>query len=354
MMISLGSRQVGGDQPCFITFEAGPTHDGLATAKRLATHAAEAGGDAIKFQILDPDRLVSDKAQLITYEVLVDRQTGATEKVSEPLYDVLARRALSFDEWTELKRHCDDLGLAFFATIGFDGELDFVERLGCHSVKIASADVNHFPLIRKAARTGLCLQLDTGNSTLGEIEAAVDVIRGEGNENIIIHQCPSGYPARLESINLRIISTLRQMFPYPVAFSDHSPGWDMDIAARCFGASLVEKTITEDRTSRSIEHIMSLEPADMASFVEVMRNVETAMGLPRRLMSAEELQRRRALRRSPVLMRDACKGERLAEVEVDFVRPGYGIGPDEFERMGDRVLKTDLPGGHALNWSDLM
>lgn len=67
--------------------------------------------------------------------------------------------------------------MAFFATVGFDDEVGFLEELGCHSIKIASADVNHFPLIRRAARTGMCIQLDTGMSTLGEIEMAVDVIR---------------------------------------------------------------------------------------------------------------------------------------------------------------------------------
>ena len=123
-------------------------------------------------------------------------------------------------------------------------------------------------LIRLAARTGLCLQLDTGNSNLGEIEDAVDVIRSEGNDNIIIHQCPSGYPAHLDSINVRIIQTMRQMFPFPIAFSDHTPGATMDIAAVAVGANLVEKTITLDRTTRSIEHIMSLEPQDMAAFVQ--------------------------------------------------------------------------------------
>lgn len=38
----------------------------------------------------------------------------------------------------------------------------------------------------------MCIQLDTGNATIGEIEEAADIVRSEGNENIIIHNCPSG------------------------------------------------------------------------------------------------------------------------------------------------------------------
>ena len=79
---------------------------------------------------------------------------------------------------------------------------------------------------------------------MGEIEEAVDTTLSEGNKRIIIHQCPSGYPARLQSINLKIIETLRQMFNFPIAFSDHTPGGDMDIASIALGANLIEKTIT--------------------------------------------------------------------------------------------------------------
>lgn len=353
MNIKLG-RSVGNGSPCFITFEAGPTHNGLESAKRLCTLAANAGADAVKFQILDPDRLVADKTVPFPYKVLVDRATEATETVTEPLYELLRRRALRPDEWREIKRHCDTLGLAFFATVGFDEEVEFVADIGCQSIKIASADVNHLPLIRRAARTGLCIQLDTGNATIGEVESAVEVIRGEGNESIIIHHCPSGYPARIESINLNVIPTLKRMFPYPIAYSDHTPGWEMDVAAVALGANLVEKTITEDRMTRSIEHIMSLEPAAMAAFVRVIREVETALGNSRRILHPEEKQRRLVGRRSMHLGRAARKGERLGDVAIEFRRPGYGLGPDLFDLLCDRKLARDLPADHCLSLDDLV
>ena len=270
--------------------EVGPTHTGLDSAKRLIRHAADAKADAVKFQMLDPHRLMADPHVSFSYSILVDRETGATKEVEEPLYDLLFRRAFSNDEWRSLKQYSDSLGLAFFATAGFPEEIEFLIDLGCHSIKIASADVNHKPLIRQAAATGVCLQIDTGNASLGEIEAAIDVILGEGNDNIIIHHCPSGYPARLEGINLNIISTLRTMFPFPIAFSDHSPGSDMDVAAVALGVDLVEKTLTEDRTTPSIEHIMSIEPHEAAAFVKLMRDVQKAMGQPRRILPRSRIE----------------------------------------------------------------
>ncbi len=352
-LVKFGAREVGDGAPVFITYEAGPTHDGLESAKKLVTEAARAGAHAVKFQICDPERLVADRKHLFSYQVLKDRNTGEMETVEEPLYDILKRRTLTVDQWKQVKAHSDKEGLAFFATVTFEDEIDLVASLGCHSVKIASADVNHFPLIRLAARTGMCLQLDTGNSNLGEIEAAVDVIRSEGNENIIIHQCPSGYPAHLDSINLRIIRTLKHMFPYPVAFSDHSPGATMDIAAVAVGANLVEKTITLDRTTRSIEHIMSLEPADMAQFVQTISDVERALGSPRRVLHEVERKRRLAVRRSTFLTAPIKAGTKLKGAQVEFRRPGFGLGPDEYEALPESTFRSDLPAGHMVSRSDL-
>jgi N,N'-diacetyllegionaminate synthase len=353
MAFRIGSRLIGDGQPCFVTYEAGPTHDGLNTARQLVKAAAEAGADAVKFQILDPDRLVADKRQLFSYEVLVDRATGRTAPKSEPLYDILKRRSLGREEWKALKAYADSLQLAFFATASFEAEVDFLVELGCDSIKIASGDVNHFPLIEYAARTGISLQLDTGNSSLGDIEAAVDVIRRAGNERIIIHHCPSGYPARLQGINLRVIQTLRAMFPYPAAFSDHSPGWDMDIAAVCLGANMVEKTITLDRTTPSVEHVMSIEGEDIARFVRVIRDLEVALGDARRIMHEDEIRKRDLVRRSIFLRRDLRAGATITAADLDYRRPGTGIPPTEADRIVGRAVAAGAAAGTMLRYEDL-
>lgn len=346
-------RPIGDGHPCFITFEAGPTHSGLESAKRLAKAAAAAGGDAIKFQIVDAARLVADQKQQFSYGVLRDRKTGETENVSESLYEIIKRREMSKDEWRELKRYCDDLGLAFFSTVTFDDELEFISELGCDTVKIASADVNHLPFIRKAARTGMNVQVDTGNSTIGEVEAAVDLVKAEGSGGVIIHHCPPGYPAIPSAVNLRVIPTLKQLFREPIAYSDHSPGWEMMIAAVALGANMIEKTITFDRTTRSPEHSFSLEPDDAKAFVTSIRTIEEALGGPRRVMTDEERKRRNAVRRSTFLTEDATAGTSLNQLKVEFRRPGWGMGPDEFERVSGGKLRADRKKGHMLTYGDV-
>ncbi len=352
--VEFGSQIVGDGLPTFVTYEAGPTHDGLSSAKKLVELAAQAGANAIKFQIMDPDRLVHDRKQLFSYDILVDRETGERKTVEEPLYDLMKRRSLSSGEWKQVKDHAASLELAYIATIGFPDELDLLVELKCDSVKIASADVDHWPLIRHAAKSGLCIQLDTGNASLGEIEAAVDICLQEGNDRIIIHQCPSGYPARLPSINLRIIETLRQMFPqFPIAFSDHTPGADMDIAAITLGANLVEKTISFDRTTPSIEHLFSLEPDEMKTFIQRLRDVETALGGTRRLLAPQELAGRAKIRRSAFLLQAVEAGIALHDAEIEFRRPGTGLTPKQFEELPNAKFAEAMPAGEMIRVENL-
>lgn len=352
MSFPIRNRQIGDGAPCYVTFEAGPTHSGVESAIDLVNLAAAAGADAVKFQILDPDRLVADRKQLFSYEILVDRATGELKSVSEPLYDILKRRSMSAPEWKRVKAAADAAGLAFFSTVGFPEEVALLQEIGCDSIKIASADVNHFPLIRVAARTGMCIQIDTGSSSLADIEKAVDVILAEGNDRIIIHQCPSGYPARVESIHLRMIQTLRTMFPFPVAFSDHTPGWDMDVAALVLGASLVEKTITRDRTTPSVEHVFSLEGDELGRFIGALRDVEKALGQPRRVLSTEELERRNKVRRSLFSIRPMKAGEVVRFGDIDFRRPGTGLQPDLLHMVEGKQLAIDVPAGHMFALGD--
>ncbi len=353
-MVRFGQRRLGLGQPCFIVFEAGATHDGKASAKKLISLAASAGADAVKFQIFNPDLLVSDKKQQFSYDILIDKSSMKTETVQESLYDILSRRSLNQRDWVEIKEYSDSMGLAFFATIGFEEDIELLESFGCDSIKIASADINHWPLIRKAAKTGLCIQLDTGNADLGEIENAVEICLQEGNDQIIIHNCPSGYPARLKTINLRLIPTLKQMYPqFPIAYSDHTPGWDMDVAALAIGADLIEKTITLDRTIKSPEHMFSLEPDQMKSFISTIREVEIGMGQPRSQLTSEEKDQRLKIRRSTFFKKDMKKGMSVFLSDVEFRRPGFGMSPDVFESVEGKLLLNNAKKGQMLMPGDI-
>ena len=353
--VIINNTSLGDKSPTYITFEIGPTHNGVESAIRLIKHSVDAGANAVKFQIFDPDKLVADKTQLFSYDILINRESGKKKKIEEPLYDILKRRCLSTEEWKRVKSYCDELGIAFFSTVGFVEDIELLEEIGCDSIKIASADINHFPLIRRAAESGISIQLDTGMSTIDEVKKAIAVIEETGNKNIIIHQCPSGYPAYLESINLNIIPILKKELNYPIAFSDHSSGRDMNIAAVTLGANLIEKTITEDRTYPSVEHIMSIEPDEMKHFIRAIRDLEVSLGCGIRKLNKEESRNRDAIRRSVFTKGMAEKGVLLKDIEIEFRRPGFGIQPDTYESLiaKNAVLINDIEKNTMIEISDL-
>ena len=333
-----------------IVFEAGATHTGLDSAKALARAAKEAGADAVKFQMLSADRLMADREVEFEYGYLCRTETGKEEirTCREPLYQILKRRELSREEWRELKRYCDELGISMFCTATFKDEVDFlVDELGVPSIKICSGDIDYLDLIAYTARKGVNLQLDTGGAELWEVERAVRVAERAGCRDIVIHHCPTGYPAYLESINLRVITTLKRMFPdYLIGFSDHSPGWNMDIAAMALGVDLLEKNITLDKTTKSCEHALSLEPEEAKEFVRVIREVEVALGSSR--PTGIDARKVRIARRSPYAVRDLPAGTPIKREDFEFRRPQAGLNDYEFSLFLGKPLRKSISQGEPL------
>lgn len=348
----IGKKYVGQNHPVYIVFEAGHTHGGFENAKHLVNITAEAGADAIKFQAIDAERLISTHNVMDEYEVLLDKKTGERETVIEPLIESHKRQMLSNEEYAELKSIADKLGLAFIITVDFPEVVDFMKKIDVAAFKICSGDVIHHSFIRHVAKTKIPIMIDTGGSTLAEVEQAMDVILSEGNEKVLIHHCPSGYPARLESINLNIIKTLKQMFECPIAFSDHTPGWDMDIAAVALGVAMIEKTITLDRLTRSAEHVMSLEADDAKEMVKSIRALEIAMGKKRKVLSLVELEKKLKFRRSLFAKKNLKAEQALRQNDIDYRRPGTGIVTNQDHLVIGRILKRDIKAGTMLSWKD--
>lgn len=329
--ISIGGQTVGTGHRCFIVFEAGPTVFDLESGKKLCSAAAEAGADAIKFQIMDVDRLMGDRTVKFTYGTENKNKT-------ELLYDILKRRELKARDWKELKSYCDSLNLRFFATAMFPREIDLLKDMGACAVKIAAADINHLYLIEYAARSGLPVILDARGS-LDEINAAVSACRNARNHQIMIMHCPPGYPAEDNDVGLSVLGFLKKRFQCPIGYSDHSTDALMDYASIGFGADCIEKTITLNRKIMSAEHYMSLEPHELRSFVENIRRIEKAIGRPK---DAFGLAPSLAARRSLAAKAHLKKGHRLAIEDMDFKRPGYGISAEKYTQYIGKVLRIDI------------
>ena len=339
--VKIGGRQVGEGHPVFISFEAGATHSGLDSAKALCKAAAEAGADAVKFQTVRA-------ADLMTKDAQIEFETPRGRR-SESVRGALERRELGFDDWKRLKDYCDKLKLAFISTPSGPETVDLLAEIGAAAIKVSKSDVNHRVLIDYIARKRLPVILD-GRERFEDVEQAARICESHGLLDIVVMHCPSGYPAQHAGIHLRAIRHIKEIFGYPVGYSDHSVGTAMNFAAIALGADLLEKTITADRRTEAVEHYMSLEPHELAAFVKEVRAVEAALGDPRIIFSS----RVNAEHRRSIQARHAIRAGAVIRLEdLDFRRPGTRLAADRYEEVVGRTAARDIPAGEFLSAADL-
>ena len=249
---------------------------------------------------------------------------------------------MNYDEIRELNKISKKKKLDFFLTITNEEDLDFVKELNCPSIKIASSDVNYIQLIKKAAKLKIPIQLDTGNSTINEIDNAVRTIKSQKNSKIIIHYCPTGYPSEKESLNLNYIKFLKKRFNFPVGFSDHTIDNKYCHLALIFGANLIEKTVSENIYKNKIEHSMSINLNKVGSFIKSLKETEAQIKKKIIFITLKEIKKRIKHRRSAYSKRKLKKNQKLMLNDIVFKRPGYGIQPDQIQKYIGRKLKINL------------
>ena len=190
-------------------------------------------------------------------------------------------------------------------------EVDLLEELDVPFFKIASMDVVHLPLLKYVARKQRPVVISTGMATLAEIEQAVEVVRAEGNEQIVLLHCVSIYPPEYNTIHLRNIVMLQEAFDVPVGFSDHTLGTAIPLAAIAMGACIIEKHFTLDQDMPGWDHAISANPEQLRTIVAEGRNIFTALGENKRMVSAAEIEKRKKFRRSLVARCKLDRGPRV-------------------------------------------
>lgn len=345
----------------FIIAEAGVNHNGsLDLARQLVDAAADAGADAVKFQTFRADRLVSGSAPKAEYQ-------KATTGESESQFEMLKRLELDLKAHQELLEHCAKLGIQFLST-PFDQEsADLLAvTLDLPLLKLPSGEITNAPLLLKAARSGKPIILSTGMADLGDIETALGVLAfgymhheglpGEAafraayadqqgqrvlREKVALLHCTTEYPAPFADVNLRAMGTLSAAFGLRVGFSDHTQGIAVPIAAAALGAEIIEKHFTLDRTLPGPDHKASLEPDELKQMVTAIRQVELALGTPRKHPAPSEIANSAVARKSIVAARGIKAGEPFSEENLCIKRPGTGIPPLRYWEMLGRPAGRD-------------
>ena len=345
--IRIGERWVGRGHPTYVIAEIGSNFDGdLDQAKYLADLAKECGADAAKFQSFRADEIVS--------------RTGFRVKCSfqanwdRPVYDVY--RAAEFPRaWhRELADHCRKTGIDFLSSPYDRDAVDLLCELDVPALKIGSGEITHLELLRHIARAGKPLVLGTGASTLGEVEQAVDILRAEGNDQIILLQCVTQYPSPIDQANIRAMQTLAQAFELPVGYSDHALGITVPLGAVALGACVIEKHFTFDKARRGPDHPHALDVAEMKEMVRQIRLMEQALGSPVKRVEPCESETVILQRRCLFAARDIRAGQVIAAEDVIALRPMIGIPPKFLPLVVGRRAQADIPAGEAITWDHLL
>lgn len=332
--IKLGEYMIGDDHPCFIIAEAGSNHNGsIEQAKKLIDIAVEARADAVKFQTFTGDKLFSK---------------------SHPANEIVKKFELKLQWHKELKEYCDNKQIMFMTTPFQKDAVDLLEKLNVEGYKIASGDMDYYPLLDYVSSTGKPVILATGMAYMDEVEEAFNRIKKGKTDEIAILHCISNYPPKNEYINLKAIKTLKEQFNCPVGFSDHSMGITMPIAAVAMGANIIEKHFTISRELEGMDHFYALEPQELKQMVMEIRKVEQAMGMGVKVPVKGEFSERHYARRGIIAACDIKEGQIISEEHLDYVRPVNGIESKYYEEIIGRKINKDLKKDEPLCWEDLM
>lgn len=354
----------------FIIAEAGVNHDGSEQrARELIDIAADAGADAVKFQLFNPAALVTESAPTAAYQA----QNLGDSAISQR--QMLEKLTLPQDALIRLHAYCQERGITFLCT-PFDHEsLQFlVKHTAMPAIKLASGEVTNGPLLHACARSGLPVILSTGMATLDEISTALWVLHaGYFNpaenpghptiatpdmllalrEKVTLLHCISQYPAPIESANLLAMDTIAQTFALPTGFSDHTLGISLAIAASARGAAMLEKHFTYDTRAGGPDHAASLSPQGLAAMVFAIREVEQGMGTGEKGCQPVEENTRQVARRSVVAARSLRRGEVFSAENLICKRPAGGLAPNLMWELLGKAASRDYAADESIDIAEL-
>ena len=317
----------------------------MEAAKMYVKAAKESGCDAAKFQSYKANTIVSKNSPAY----------WDTTKEPTPTQHALFLKHDHFnkEDYQELCDYCKEVGIDFMSTPFDYDSADYLDSM-VDIYKISSSDLSNTPFIRHIAKKGKPIYISAGAAYLSEVEEAVRLIKSEGNNNICVLHCVLSYPTINEIANLRVIETLKKVFPdIQIGYSDHTmPDDNMAIltAAWMLGADVIEKHFTLNKNLTGNDHYHAGDPTDFRKFCDNVDVLMAALGSNEKTVFPCEMIPRREARRSLVLTRDMKAGEVITEKDLMPKRPGTGINPRYIDIVIGRKVLTDLSEDTILTW----
>lgn len=347
--IKLADRTIGDGHPTYIIADIGANFDrDLEKAKRLATAAKEAGADMAKFQTFRSRTIVSGPSfQKMKADGTLKGVHGTWSKPIDRIYEEVE---FPFEWHQELADHCRKIGV-HFGSSAYDFEaVDLLDEVGVPFFKIGSGEITWPRMLQYTAKKGKPLILATGDTTLAEIDEAIRWIEETGNRNLVLLQCITNYPSKIESANVNVLKTYREAYDILIGYSDHSPGDVVVLGSTALGGCVIEKHFTLSKSDPGPDHPHSMEPHEFKAMVERVRQMESALGSSRKEPVEEEATTVLVQRRSLHSTKALPAGHVLGPEDIIPLRPAIGIAPKFEQTVVGMTLQQSIGEREALTW----
>lgn len=217
-------------------------------------------------------------------------------------------------------------GLVPMATPFDEHSVSLCEELGIEIIKIASSDINDWPLIHAIAQTSRPVIISTGGASLSDIRACVHYF-DERNIPIAINHCVSQYPTAPENMNLAQIGWLKSLFPdHIIGFSTHEANDRLDesiMMAYAYGARTFERHVDIPNPEKGVSPYCSL-PEDVERWIKGYQRAVALAGeysSERRSIPEKEVIYLDELVRGVYAKKELSEGKELTMDDVYFAIP---------------------------------
>jgi N,N'-diacetyllegionaminate synthase len=320
----------------YIIAEIGINHNGsLALAKKMIKSAKKNGANCVKFQQFITDNYISKFANKANYQKKDKTVSKKTQK------EIIKSCELSIKEIKILKNFSKKNRIDFLCTPFETESLKSLVSIKIDAIKISSCNLTNLPFLKEAAKTKLPILLSTGMGDLQEVKEAVKIFKKSKNP-LLIFQCTSNYPSKLENANLAVLESYKKLFKCPVGYSDHTASLIPAIASISLGAVVIEKHFTLSKKLPGIDQKASIEPNELKELVEATSNAKKCLGNYTKKKSKEEIDTVKALRRSLVAAHDLKKNKKIKMNMIAIKRPGTGLPTKYIKKIIGKKLKKNM------------
>ena len=135
-----------------------------------------------------------------------------------------------------------------------------------------------------------------------------------------------------------------------VGFSDHTMSTLVPITAAAVGACLVEKHFTLSRALPDGDNDMSVEPDELKTIVDGIREVEGALGSGHRSLLPGEESLMGIFRRGVYARKGIAQGQKIEADMLAVRRPLSEIPANQFDLLIGKVARVAIAEEDALQW----